>query len=37
MDVGKGFIFFTVETFENAKAILALTPHKLPWYSTIYQ
>jgi len=31
MDVKKGFIFFNVETPKNAKAILALTPHKLPW------
>jgi hypothetical protein len=31
MDVKRGFIFINVETPEIAKAILALTPHKLPW------
>jgi len=37
MDVKKGFIFFSVETPKNSKAILALTPHKLPWCFAIYQ
>jgi hypothetical protein len=37
MDVGKGFIFFSVETPKNSKEILALTPHKLPWCFAIYQ
>jgi hypothetical protein len=35
--LGKDFLFFSVETPKNAKVILALTPHKLPWCSSIYQ
>jgi hypothetical protein len=36
-DVGKGFIFLNVETPETTKAILAFTPHKLPWCLAIYR
>jgi hypothetical protein len=37
MDVEKGFIFLGGETLETTKAILAFTPHKLPWCFAIYQ
>jgi hypothetical protein len=37
IDVGKGFIFLSVETLDTTKEILAFTPNKLPWCFAIYQ
>ncbi len=37
MDVRRGFLYLSTTIEEGTKKLLMLTPHKIPWGTTIYQ
>jgi hypothetical protein len=36
IDMGRGFIFLEIVNVEATRKIIALTPHSIPWGTSIY-